>query len=174
MARGIGAEAGQVDDCEFGHEAGQLGSLRANQHRADEQIVPGIFVDHPHLDAMFRLRSAEQVGDEQRFHALELGQEVSLERRELLRAHRLVRLAPPYTILGLGILDGELVIGGAAGVLAGLDDDGAILGELALATRNRLFHQRGGGQVPVDRGTRFDSLCIQPVRRGPLAHVDSP
>ena len=60
---GIGLEAGQVDDRVFGHEAGQLVRRRAHQQRADEQAVPGQLGDHAHVDAVFGLRAAEQVGD---------------------------------------------------------------------------------------------------------------
>ena len=98
-------------------------------------------------------------------------EEIGLERREMRRIHRLVRLAPPNRILGLGIANGELVVGGAAGVLAGLDDDRAILGQITLATRNGLLDQRCGRQVPVDGRRGFDALGVQPVRGGALAHV---
>ena len=49
VALGIGAEARQVDDREFGLEAGKLIGLGPHQHRADEQIVPGQLVDDAHV-----------------------------------------------------------------------------------------------------------------------------
>ena len=48
---------------------------------------------------------------------------------EVLLRDRLVDLAPRDPVLGLRLLHEELVLGRAAGVLAGVDDEGAALGE---------------------------------------------
>ena len=101
-------------------------------------------------------------------------EEIGLERREGFGLHRLVRLAPPHGIFGLGVADGELVLGGTAGVLAGLDDHRTVLGELAFAARHCLLDQRCGRQVPVDGRRGLDALGFQPVRGGALAHSNSP
>ena len=58
-------------------------------------------------------------------------------------------IVPPDGVLGLGVADDELVLGRAAGVLAGLDDQRAVLGEQALAAADRLLDQRRGAEVPV-------------------------
>ncbi len=66
MAGRIGLEARQVDDGVFGQEIGKRRRFRADEQRADEQAVPGIFGDDADLDAVFGLRTAEQILDEQR------------------------------------------------------------------------------------------------------------
>ena len=63
MARWISAEAGQIDDGIFRSKARQISLSRTHQQRADEQVVPGKFVDNAHIDAVFCLRTAEQIGD---------------------------------------------------------------------------------------------------------------
>src|SRR5690606_29030360 len=66
VPRGIGAEAWQVDYRIFGREMSQLVGARAHQHGADEQVVPGELVNDAHVDAVLRLRAAEQVGNVER------------------------------------------------------------------------------------------------------------
>src|SRR3546814_16623802 len=77
-----GLEGRQVDDRIFGGEAGQLLRARTDQQRADEQVVPGEFVDDAHVDAMFGLRSAEQVGDVELVLLPQRGEEIGLQRRD--------------------------------------------------------------------------------------------
>jgi len=45
----IGLETGAIDDREFGNIFVKLATFRATQHVADEQVVPGEFVDHPNI-----------------------------------------------------------------------------------------------------------------------------
>ena len=52
MPLGIGAEAGQVDDRVIGREALEILLLGADEHRADEEVVPRQFVDDADADAM--------------------------------------------------------------------------------------------------------------------------
>ena len=70
----------------FGLEARQLLRRRADQQGADEQAVPGELVDHADVDAMLGLRAAEQVLDEQGLLLRQRGEEIGLERGEMLRA----------------------------------------------------------------------------------------
>ncbi|PAV92984.1 hypothetical protein WR25_13337 [Diploscapter pachys] len=148
--------------------------FRADQHRADEQIVPGEFVDDAHADAVFGLRSAVQILDEQMFLASQRRQEVGLERGEMLRRHRLVRLAPPDGAVGFGIANDELVLRGPAGVGAGFDDQGSVGAELALAARDGGLDQPRRHQVPMQVGARFDTLCGKTRVRNALVHNHPP
>ncbi len=59
MTRRVGTKARQVDDGEFGIETVQFLRRGTNQQRTDEQIVPGELVDHPDVDAILGLRTAE-------------------------------------------------------------------------------------------------------------------
>ena len=52
---------------------------------------------------------------------------------------------------GVGILDDEFVGGGAAGVLAGQDDQRAVLGDMTFAAADRFLVKRGRVQIPVAR-----------------------
>ena len=61
MPRGIGAEAGQINDCKLGHERREFRHVGTDQQRADEQAVPRKFGDDANVDAVFGLRSAEQI-----------------------------------------------------------------------------------------------------------------
>ena len=158
VARGIGAEAGQIDDRVVGGEAGELALVGADQHRADEEVVPGEFVDDAHVDAMRRLRTAEQILDEQVVLGAEVREKVGLECGEMFRAHVLVGLAPPDGLLGLRVADDVAVLDRAAGVRAGFHHQRTVGRELALAPRNRGLDQHGRGQVPVDARRFPDDL----------------
>src|SRR3546814_2669068 len=83
VALGIGPEAGQIDDGEFRHEIGKLARLWADQQRANEQIMPCQFVDDTHVDAVFRLGTAEQIRDVELFLACQRFQEIFLESGEM-------------------------------------------------------------------------------------------
>ena len=147
VARRIGAEAGQIDDGIFGGEGRQFRRRRAAQQSADELAVPGKFGDDLDSDAVFRLRSAEQMLDIELVPGSQRGEEIGFERGEMAGLHALVGLAPPDRVFGFRIADDELVIGAAAGVRAGGDDERAILGQHALSIADGMFYQRGGGQI---------------------------
>ena len=95
MAFRIGPERRQVDHRELGREAGEFFGFRPNQQRADEEVVPGELVDDANADAVLRLRSAVEIGDEQLVLVAKRGHEILIQAVERLRVHRLVRLAPP-------------------------------------------------------------------------------
>src|SRR5690606_28145128 len=59
----------------------------------------------------------------------------------------------------LRILDDKLVLGAAAGVLARLDDERAVLGEQALAMAHRLLDQRRRAPVFGDIRFRLDAVA---------------
>ena len=161
MARGIGAEAGQVDDRIFRRKPAQFFSARPHQQRADEQIVPGKFVDDAHIDAVLRLRPAKQVGDVERLLFAQRLEEIVLQCGEMLRRHRDIGVAPPDGAFGFGVADDELVLGAAAGMLAGLDDQRAVLRQFALAIAHGRFDQRRGAEIPMLGGMSSDALVRQ-------------
>jgi len=144
----IGAEAGQIDDREFGLEASQILERRADEQGADEQAVPGELVDDADPDAVLFLRSAVEILDEQGLLVAQCGEEIGLERRETIGVDRGV-IVPPDRAFRLGVADDELVLGRAAGMLAGLDDQRAVLGDHAFAARDRFLDQRRGAQIPA-------------------------
>ena len=68
------------------------------------------------------------------------------------------------------ILDRELVLRAAAGVLAGAHDQRAVLREQAFAAAHRMLDQRRRGQVPEDLGAGGDTLRIEPATRNAIGH----
>jgi len=75
----------------------------------------------------------------------------------LLLSHQTLRF-------GLGILDHEFVAGGAAGVLAGEDDQRTVLGKMALAAADRFFVKRGRVEIPMNsfqiaKARRFQTMA---------------
>ena len=58
---GVGAERRQIDDGEFGNEAGELRALGPDQQLPDEQRVPGVFGEDAGLDAVFRVGAAVEI-----------------------------------------------------------------------------------------------------------------
>ena len=158
LARGVSAEAGQVDDGIFALERRQFSRRRTAQQRADELAVPGEFGDDLHADAMLGLRTAEQLLTIKPRAIGKVRKEVGLQRRKMLGRHRDVGLAPPDGAPRLVVLDDELVLGAAPGVLAGLDDQRAILGEQALAAPDCFLDQRRGAKVFGYVGLRVDGV----------------
>ena len=59
---------------------------------------------------------------------------------------------PPDRVLGERVDDGVLVLGRAAGVMAGLGAERAAGDDRRLAVADRVLVERRVGQVPVDRG----------------------
>ena len=134
---GSASKLGQIDDREFRIEALQLFRRRADQQLVHEQRVPGIFGDDAHRQAMGEVGAAEQILGEQ-LAALRVGHHVGIERIEMRRAHRLV-VVPPDLVFGGRIAHDEFVGGRTAGVLAGEDDQRAVLGDMAFAARDGVF-----------------------------------
>jgi hypothetical protein len=166
VAGRVGSEAGQVDDRELGLEAFKLVALRTDQQGADEEVVPGELVDHSDPHPVLGLGASEQVGDEQSLLLCDGGEEIRLERGEMVGRHRLV-VVPPDGGLGLGVADDELVVGGAAGMLAGADDERAVPGEQPLAAAHGRLDQLRGSEVPVKLGSGADT---KPLCRHAIGH----
>src|SRR3546814_2614207 len=96
---------------------------------------------------MFGRGTAKQLLAIQAISAAQMGEEIGLQGRELIGSHRNIGLAPPDGVASLIILNDELVLGAAAGVLAGRDDERAILGEQAFAMAQRILDQSRGAPV---------------------------
>ncbi len=92
----------------------------------------------------------------------------------MLARHRLIDLAPVDRFFGRRVANDKLVLDAATGELASVDQQRAVLGQLPLAALDRQLDQRCRRQIPVNAGQGFKTLCIQLVRGGALAHIDSP
>jgi hypothetical protein len=142
-------------------------SLGAHQQGADEQVVPGELVDHAHVDAVLGLRAAEQVRHIERSLSASAARKSSFSAAKCSGRHADVGLAPPHGAFGLVIADDELVLGRAAGVLAGGDHEGAILGQQAFAVRTACSTS---GAVP--RLAKIVAVRENPARTGNVQAVD--
>jgi len=138
VERWLGLEAWQVQDGEVGLEVGQFLDLRPQEHVAGEEIVPSRLRDHAHADTMLRIGAGPAVTRKQ-LAALRIGDHAVVEGAVTFGRHGLVGLAPVDALLGLGILDKELVIGRTAGMHARADHEGAAVGNRSLMSPHGLF-----------------------------------
>ena len=159
VAHRIGPEARQVDDGIFGRETRQLVLGRAYQQGADEQVVPGQFVDDPHVQAVVGIGAAEQILHKV-ITALHVVQHVGIQPVKGLGRHRLV-VFPPDRVLDLGGADHELVLGRTAGMRPGGHQEGAPQSHLAFFARDRLGHQGRLQKVVINPAKALDSLILK-------------
>ena len=170
MALGIGAEARQVDDREFGLEIRQLVRFgRTSRVRMNRLCQASSLITRT-LHAVLGLRAAEEVGDVKLVLVAEREQEIVVQPLERVRVHRLVAVVPPDHVLGQLVLDRELVLRAAAGVLAGAHDERAVLREQPFAPAHRMLDQRRRGEVPEDLGAGGDALRIEAATRNAISH----
>src|SRR5947209_17822204 len=132
--------------------------------------MPGKLVDDANADAVLRLRSTEEIGDEELVFVGKREQEIVVEPVEGTRVHRLVAIVPPDDVFRERVLDGELVLSAATSVATGPDDQWSILPQEALAPAHCMLDQRCGGQVPEYLGGRRETLRIKPVLRDAVTH----
>ena len=112
---------------------------------------------------MIEVGAAEQLLHED-FLAGHVGLEILPQSVELLRRHGGI-VVPPDLVLGLGIADGELVLGGAAGMGAGLDHERAALGDFTFTAPDGFLVETRF--VPVEiHGTRANTQRFQPAVAG--------
>src|SRR3569623_2421971 len=168
MARRVGAKARQIDDRELGFETRELVGLGTDQQRADEQVMPGEFVDEAHTDLIFGLRPAVKVGDEQLVLVGKRHQEIIVKPVERRRVHRLIAVVPPDHVLGEGVLDRELVLGAAAGVLAGSDNEGSIFRQESLAAANSMLNERSSREIPEYLRAGGSALSVEAATRNAI------
>src|SRR5438477_7445402 len=74
---------------------------------------------------------------------------------------------PPNAILGQRVGNGEFVLRAAAGMDAGLGAEGAAMHKRALAVSDRVLHQNGVEQIPMNAGEVLEAEFIGAVRAVP-------
>src|SRR5262249_38262530 len=77
---------------------------------------------------------------------------------ETLLVERTVHAAPPDSALRTGLAGDELVVGRAAGVRAGVDDERPALGEHALPPLERPRVERRRGRISIDGAGRLEAV----------------
>jgi hypothetical protein len=127
-----GVEIGRVQDRQLGNEGREILLRRAQEHVTREQAVPRAFGNDAHRHPVLRICADEQV-----LHvdvaALVVGQDLTVQVVELFRRRGAIDRPPPDVVAARRLLDQELVLGRAAGVLAGLDDQRAAGGQMTEA-----------------------------------------
>ena len=124
--------------------SGRISRLRMNSECQANSVTTRVG------SCMVGVGAADQVLHEQVL-ARRMGEEVGEQRVELRRRHRLV-VVPPDVRLGVCVADDELVLGRAAGVLAGIGD---------AARHGRSARPRRGGSPP--RKARRSESCSAPL-----------
>ena len=131
---------------------------RAFGHEADRKLLARVGPAAEVLDP-------ELAGGEMRADAVEQGVETC-------RIERLVDLAPGDAPLGGRVLDDELVLGGAAGIRRGVDDQRTAGTDPSGPAPDRLLVERGCETVPMDRGSLVEAEGLEGVGGGGRArHV---
>ncbi len=139
--RGLGEEVGGVDDGEVA-DGGNVGRWIdvVDEHVPDEEAAPGALGDDADADAIVRVGPGEDLLDEKLLPG-EVGGDFGEQRVELRLADVLVHRTPGDVLLAARFADGELVVGGAAGVLAGVGEQRAAGGDFGFAAPDGLFVQ---------------------------------
>jgi len=144
-----GLEVGHVEHGERGLEVLELRRVRlVDEHVLGEEAVPRRLADHPHREPVARVRPGIAV-EEVDVAVLQIGEHLALERVEGRRVEGDVDLPPPDVALARRFPDGELVVGGAARVLAGLHQQRPARSQLPGAPAQGVLDQAGGGEIAI-------------------------
>ena len=177
---GLGVEAellvvfdlclGRVVDDEVRLKVLELFRGRADEHVGDEVGLPCDLDDEADGHAGIVVRAAERVDDEQALVAKLLDSDV-LDGLPGFLGHRMVVVligfgGPPHGVLGVVVDNDILIFGGAAGVDAGHNIDGAQLADLTLFVANQtslgfLFEKHFVGGVAHDLGSTRNAILAQ-------------
>jgi len=98
--------------------------------------------------------------------ALEVAEDTGEQHVEGIGGEGAVVIAPPDPFFGRGFADDEFVGGGAGGVFAGVDDEGAFLGDPAFAAEDGFLIESGSGEVPVDALEVVEAVVVDAVDGG--------
>ena len=111
--------------------------------------MPRILIDHADRQPVFGIGARIQVLHKQLFAAQRSHNAVK-QRVKLLRAERLVVVAPVHQFGGNRVFDCEFVFYGTPGVFPGIGHDGAVVSQQPFAPAYGMFHQNAGVQVAMD------------------------
>jgi hypothetical protein len=112
-------------------------------------------------DAVRRVGTGEMVDDVQDVLRLEVRDHLPAQAVESVLGERLVDVAPPDAPLRPGLPDDKLVLGRAAGVLAGVHDERPPMGQRTVAAPERLGVELGGRRIPEDPAGGGDSVGVE-------------
>jgi hypothetical protein len=143
----------------------QLRGRRVDEERLGEERVPRALRDHAHAEPVRGIGACERV-DHVHVGLAEPRRELRPKLLEGVLRDLRVDLTPPDPLLGTGLADDELVLRRAAGMAAGVDDEGAFLGEDAVAGEDRMGVQQGRRRAQMDAAGDADAVTGE-VRAAP-------
>ena len=141
------------------------GPLHAKEEVAREQRMPRAFGDQPDRQLLRGVGPPAQVLDPELAGGQVLLHPVD-QRVEPRRFERLVHRAPGHVGLGRRITDDELVLGRAAGVRGGVDDERPPDADPSQTSANRLFVKRGLEIVTMDPGRLVETEKLKRIGGG--------
>ena len=156
---GAGTQGAAVDDGEAGGEVVELDRAGPHEEGVCEERVPGGIGDHAHRQPVVAFGAGKAVEHVQ-VTIVQIPPRFAQQLLEKCRRAGLVHRAPAH-VGGLGPVDYEAVLRGAAGGLSRLHDQSAVGGQDALAARQRARDQRGRCQVAVDRPGAADTQSVE-------------
>ena len=159
---GDALEAGGGDDGEVSGEILQLLGGGAAEELMDKEILAGQLVDDAEALGVLGVRAGKAVENED-FLVLEVGHHLVVNGVVLGLVDGAVHLAPGDLVMNGGGVHDKLVVGAAAGVLAGLHHQGAGIGELTLAAAQSVLGELGGSEVAVNCRGIDDAQSFQTV-----------
>ena len=162
----VGLETRCTNDVPFGLCHPPIFVCESDEHVVDKQRRPGLLRDHAHWNLVAFVGSYRSVLDEDalsikvRLHVLE-------QRKERLRRHRLVDVAPIHPVGCNSIVHQKTVLRGPSCECPCLDGQRALIGQDTFATKEGLQNELGGRKVPVGPAHSFESYGVQTrVERG--------
>ena len=118
--------------------------------------MPRLGADQADADAVRGVGAGVEILGEQ-LAPLQVGLDAALQDLELRGRQLLVARAPPHLVGHLGLVRHELVLDGATGVHAGLDQQSAVRRQPPLAPADRVLDQLRGRKIRVHGAGRMDA-----------------
>ncbi len=132
-------ESGHVDHRKLWNVVTQFFRVKfADEHIACEQVMPGIFGDNADGHPEFRIGADISIKYID-IPVLDVGQHLAIEIIEVFLGEGTVHLTPPNLRFASRFLDNKPVIGGSAGMTAGLHDKWSEMRNLAFITACYMF-----------------------------------
>ena len=158
---GSALKVGRSTIVSSGTKSASSSRSRPDQQLADEQRMPGKLGEDARLDAVFRIGAAIEILREQ-FLAARMRDEISYRRWKF--SARACDCLPTRRAFRQLVADDELVLGGAAGMDAGLRAEGAaLLDHTRLAGGDRMLIEGRRGQIPMNAGEVLEAEFIGAV-----------
>jgi hypothetical protein len=157
---GIRFDTGRVQDERVRLEVQKLLLARLDEERLREERMPRRVGDHAHEQAVRGVGARERVHDVE-VMPVQVVHDLFAEAFEVLLVHRLVDVAPRDAVFGLRLAHEELVLGRAAGVASGVDDERAALREPPLLVDERVCVEERGRRIPVDAAFGIEPVVFE-------------